>query len=226
MNNDSETAAPHPVEGEPSGNSDSARPRAVAILSESPADEACIAIIAEAVIGAPIVPFQPPLHRRPNGWPSVLNLLPVLTWYLYHRTNAEGLIVVVDADDTSVHPDGKDNRRNQIRHCLEGIVRKFDSSRAFPTAVGVAAPALEAWLLAQRHPKINERPWHALTVPGNGRPLRQQYKRMLYHTHSPSLQLSTRRMVAAAHQMTPHLDSIAKRFPYGLKSLISDLREW
>lgn len=226
MNTVSEPPAPHPAEGTASHNKGRSQPRPVAILSESPADEACIAVIAEAVIGSPIIPFHPPLHRRPNGWPSVLNLLPVLTWYLYHRTNAEGLIVVVDADDTSLHPNGKDNRRQLICHCLEGIVRKFDSSRAFPTAVGVAAPALEAWLLADRHPGINERPWHALSVPGNGRPLRQHYKRMLYHTHSPSLQLSTRRMVAAARQMVPHLNTIAKRFPYGLESLISDLEKW
>lgn len=201
-------------------------PRPVAILSESPADEACIAVIASAVLAHPIIAFEPPLRRRPNGWPSVLNLLPVLTWYLYHRTNAAGLIVVADADDTSVHPEGKDNRLNQIRNCLDGIVRKFDSDRVFPTAVGVAAPALEAWLLAPRHPDINERPWHALSVPGNGRPLRQQYKRMLYHTHSPGLQLETRRMVTAAQQLVPQLDRVANRFPHGLKPLIADLKEW
>lgn len=208
----------------PNDKVDLARP--VAILSESPADEACIAVIAEAVLRHPIVPFEPPLRRRPNGWPSVLNLLPVLTWYLYHQTNAAGLIVVVDADDTSVHPDGKDNRLSQIRNCLDGIARKFDQSRAFPTAVGVAAPALEAWLLAARYPEIDERQWHHLNVPGNGRPLRQQYKRILYHTHSPSLQLETRRMVAAAKQLVLQLDNIAKRFPYGFKSLIDDLKSW
>src|SRR5690554_1424757 len=65
----------------------------LAVLSESPADEAAVVVIAEHVLEKKVVPFQPPLRRRPNGWPSVLKLLPVLTWFLYHRTDADGLVV-------------------------------------------------------------------------------------------------------------------------------------
>ena len=52
----------------------------IAILSESPADEAAIAVLAAAVLGGPFERVQPALRAR--GWPNVAQVLPAVIRHL------------------------------------------------------------------------------------------------------------------------------------------------
>ena len=73
----------------------------LAILSESPADEAALRVLVEYVLGAPFTTVHSALRAR--GWPSVEQVLPAILRYLHFQTEADGLVVVVDADDSPVH---------------------------------------------------------------------------------------------------------------------------
>ena len=77
----------------------------VAILSESPPDESAIAILAGGVLGSPVERVEGP-SLRSRGWPSVRSILPVVIKHLYFRTDADGLVVVVDSDTHVAHREG------------------------------------------------------------------------------------------------------------------------
>jgi len=74
----------------------------LAIYSESPADEAAIRILANAILRRETQAMDPP-PLRARGWPSVRDLLPAVYKHLYYQTNADGLIVVVDSDRAQIH---------------------------------------------------------------------------------------------------------------------------
>gem|GEM_PF-6902502 len=74
----------------------------VAILCESPADEVTIRILAEAVLGIKISPV-PHAGLRTRGWPSVRKVFSAVLKQLHYRSDAEGLICVVDSNASPVH---------------------------------------------------------------------------------------------------------------------------
>ena len=129
----------------------------LAVLSESPADEAAIAVLIEAVLGAPYQRVQPNLRAR--GWPSVAQVLPSIIRHLHFNTDADGLVVVVDSDDSVVHTgdhEAPDYFHPQCRMCrLRAVFRQ--TAKKFPPVhgrsrvlrgVGIAVPAVEAWFSA------------------------------------------------------------------------------
>jgi len=78
----------------------------VAILSESPADEAVLRMLVDGIVGQPTEPVAPP-PLRTRGWPSVRQMLPSVLKHLHYRTDAEGFVLVVDANHSPLpsHPD-------------------------------------------------------------------------------------------------------------------------
>ncbi len=144
----------------------------IAFLSESPADEAAIRILVEAVLGERVQVMQPPLRAR--GWPHVGQVLPPILRHLQFQTDTDALIVVVDSDDTPLH-EGDHEDPNQFhplcRLCqLELIVRrtirrwKLPPDRApLRVATGLAVPAVEAWYLCGRDPEVGEAGWRRCT---------------------------------------------------------------
>src|SRR6185503_7936085 len=80
----------------------------IALLSESPADEAALRIL---VVGAmrssrPVGFVAPGLRAR--GWPSVAQVLPAVIRHLHFNTKADALVVSVDSDDSVVHTPDRD----------------------------------------------------------------------------------------------------------------------
>ena len=73
----------------------------LAILSESPADEAALQVLVGYVLGEPFATLKTALRAR--GWPSVEQVLPPIIRHLHFNTDADGLVVVVDSDDSIVH---------------------------------------------------------------------------------------------------------------------------
>ena len=67
------------------------------VLIPTSADEAALRILVDAVLGVvTTVPSTTPLRSR--GYHAVRSILPVIIKELHYRTNAEGLIVVVDSN--------------------------------------------------------------------------------------------------------------------------------
>ncbi|MFT3866924.1 MAG: hypothetical protein QM715_00370 [Nibricoccus sp.] len=128
----------------------------LAILSESPADEAALRVLIEGVLDEPIQLVQAALRAR--GWPSVAQVMPAIIRHLHFNTDAVGLAVVVDADDSVVHTEPHDApgyfhphcRLCQLRAVFRQTVKKLPPARGrtrILRGVGVAVPAIESWYL-------------------------------------------------------------------------------
>ena len=169
----------------------------VALLSESPADEAALRLMVEAVLKRPVTRIEPSLRAR--GWPNVMQVMPAILRHLHFNTDAEALVVVVDADDSVVH--GADHDREGYFHpgcrmCrLRAVYRQ--STRKLPPArgrervlrcVGVAVPAIEACYLAGRDPQVTEEAWVRGQDAGHPPYTRAELKWRVYGTDRPSLQ--------------------------------------
>jgi len=130
----------------------------ITVLSESPADEAAIRILIESVLGRPTQSVEPPPQLlRTRGWPSVLRIIPKVLPYIHYQTDAEACVIVVDTDTSPVHqatheqPGGAVSacRLCQLRQVMTQTQRQLRPIPGRPplqTAVGVAVPAMEAWL--------------------------------------------------------------------------------
>jgi hypothetical protein len=70
------------------------------VLSESDSDESFLRILAEGLLGQPLE-FVP-LKLRSRGWPAVRSVLPAVFQHVYYQTDAQGLLVVVDATGADI----------------------------------------------------------------------------------------------------------------------------
>ena len=207
----------------------------IAVLSESPADEAALWVVVEAVLAGPVAAVQPGLRAR--GWPNVAQLLPAILRHLHFNTDADGLVVVVDSDDSVVHTaehEAPGYFHPQCRLCqLRGIVRR--SQKNFPPrhgrervlrAVGIAVPAIEAWYLCGRDPQVSELTWVEGQARGAVPYTRRDLKWRVYGTDRPGLALETQRAVECVRGHHGDLRRLEADFPHGFGSLTRDLRNW
>jgi hypothetical protein len=199
----------------------------VAILSESSADEAAIRILAEAVLGCKTVAVVTELRSR--GWPAVRDVLPAVIRKLHFRAEADGLIVVVDSNHTSLGDTSPKNRLQSLRSLAAETMESLRPVPAHPplrVAVGVASPALEAWLLCHRHQDVGEASWEKGLRENRDPYSRLELKKRLYEVERPSLRLETEKMIEAADELRNQLTQIEARFPLGFAGLAAQLRDW
>jgi hypothetical protein len=208
----------------------------VAVLSESPADEAAVRILVDSILGRqtqPIPYFQP----RSRGWPSVLNILPSVLMHLHYRSEAEALVVVVDSDDSPLHQDTHEQPGGaelQCRLCglSEAIARvqrqlsPISGRSAIKTAISIATPALEAWYQCGRDPHASEGDWMRGVQSRPGSPIRKRLKRDVYGTERPPDDLARKRAAEEAQRLVQNLTLLETLFPIGFGVLARDVRGW
>lgn len=207
----------------------------VAILSESPADEAAIRVLVEGVLQAPIQLVQAGLRAR--GWPNVVQVLPAVIRHLHFNTRADGLVVVVDADDSVVHTAEHEvpNYHHPLcRMCQIRAVFRRTTKRLPPAqgrsrvlrGVGVAVPAIEAWYLCGRDDSVSEAAWLAGRERGVAPYSRRDLKARVYGTDRPSLPFETKRAIEEVRRHRGDLRRLEADFPGGFGELARDLRRW
>lgn len=207
----------------------------VAILSESPADEAAIRVLVEGVLKTPVQRVQAGLRAR--GWPNVAQILPAVIRHLHFNTSAHGLVVVVDADDSVVHTAAHEAPQYYHPLCrlcqLRGIFRR--TAKKLPATngrsrllrcVGVAVPAVEAWYLCGRDESVSEAVWLEGQESGRLPYTRKELKWRVYGTDRPSLPHETERAVAEARRHREDVRRLEADFPGGFGALAQDLRQW
>ncbi|HTL68830.1 MAG TPA: hypothetical protein VL200_14295 [Lacunisphaera sp.] len=218
----------------------------LAILSESPADEAALRVLVEYVLGRPFDTL--PLSLRARGWPSVEQVLPPIVRHLHFQTEADGLVVVVDSDDSVVHTPAHEApgyhhpfcRICRLRHAFRRTVKNLPPRRqvspnAAPAgpgearvlrAIGLAVPAIEAWYLCGRDTSITEAAW--LDGQASGRPpyTRRELKWRVYGTDRPTLPFEVKRAVQEVSRHRGDVRRLENDFPAGFGSLARDLRDW
>ena len=209
----------------------------LAVLSESPADEAAIRILVDGLLGHPTEPVAGP-RLRTRGWPSVLDILPVVLRHLYFRTDADALVVVVDSDDSPVHvpPHETESGRDlacrlcRLRICSEKTLQQLSplpDRLPLRTVLGLAVPCIEAWYRVGRDSNASERVWSEKLEAGGG--LKQQrlaLKSSVYGTERPSLDSRQTAGIEEATRLVESLDQLERLFPGGFASLARGVRSW
>jgi hypothetical protein len=197
-------------------------------LSESPADEAAIRILTEAIRGGLLDWVEPPIWRS-RGWPAVLQELPIVMRDLYYHTNATGLIVVVDTNSSPLHnpahsaqphPGCRLCALRETANATLAHVPARPGRPAFRVALGAATPAIEAWYLCGKKPHPSEAAWTA----GGARSYdKNALKREAYGTDRPNLLLEMQRAVTEATRLAANLASLRTNFPNGFGVFESDV---
>lgn len=211
-----------------------ARPLKLALMGESLVDESAMAILVEGVLGRPFTRVQPNLRAR--GWPSVLQILPAIARHLHFNTDADGLVVLVDADDTEPHGEAHDAPgyfHPRCRLCqLRGAFRR--ATKTLPPAhgrervlraIGLAVPAAEAWYLCGRDERVGEAAWRQARLDGWSPYTRRELKALVYGTERPNLPQAVAGATAAARRHAQDTRRLENDFP-GFAALAKDLREW
>ncbi len=207
----------------------------VAILSESPADEAALRVLVEAVLGGPIRQVQHALRAR--GWPSVAQVLPGVIRHLHFNTDADGLVVVVDSDNSVLHTLEHDRpghlhsecRLCRLRSIFQQTVRKFPPARGrarMLRGVGLCVPAIEAWYLCGRDERVTEAVWAAGLLSGVLPYTRDELKWRVYGTDRPGLPLEIQCALAEVRRQRGDLRRLENDFPNSFGPLARDLGDW
>jgi hypothetical protein len=207
----------------------------LAVLSESPADEAALLVLAEAVLGSPFTTVG--ISLRARGWPSVEQILPAVLRHLHFNTDTDGLIVVVDSDDSPVHTIEHEapgyyhpycricRLRAVFRRVLKNLPPAHGRERVL-RAVGVAVPAVEAWYLCGRDTSVTEEAWIKGQLDGRPPYSRRELKWRVYGTERPTLAHETKRAVQEVLRHRGDMRRLENDFPQGFGSLARDLRSW
>lgn len=206
----------------------------LAILSESPADELAIRVLVEAVLKQPIERVQPSLRAR--GWPNVAQVLPAVIRHLYFNTDAVGLVVVVDADDSVVHDASHEApsyfhprcRMCQLRAIFRQTTKKFPPARGRDRlfrGVGIAVPAIEAWYLCGRDNRVSEQIWTDGQRAGVQPYSRAELKWRVYGTDRPSLRYEIECALVEVRRHASDTRRLENDFS-NFAALAGDLRGW
>jgi hypothetical protein len=206
----------------------------LAILSESPADEAALRVLVEAVLGEPVQMVQAALRAR--GWPNVAQVLPAIIRHLHFNTEADGLAVVVDADDSVVHTDTHEApgyfhprcRLCQLRALFRQTTKRLPPAHGrlrVLRAIGVAVPAIEGWYLCGQNGRVTEAAWIEGQESGRAPYTRAGLKWQVYGTDRPSLPHEIRCAIEAVKLHVADTRRLENDFP-GFHSLAVDLRSW
>lgn len=208
----------------------------VACFAESPADHAALSILTEAILGRKTEPVghKGLAHR---GWPAVRNVLPAVLMESHYHTDAEGFVLVVDSNGSPPHlpdhePPGAPEpkcRLCQLRRIAEEVQRQVRPRAGLPPlkiALGLAVPAIEAWLLCGADSHVAEAAWiNGLKEDPGWMPYTKGgLKERLYGTSHPSLAIETDAMKTAATRLCQNLPTIERLFPHGFGALATSLR--
>lgn len=207
----------------------------VAILSESPADEAGIHILVEGLLGTEVELARKP-RLRTRGWPSILDSLPAVIRHLHYRTDTDALVFVADSNHSPAHQGGPATlcpKDPKCRLCqIQEAVRRAQTELSpvsgkdpIKIAVGLAVPAIEAWYLCGKT-GINELAWIEGPQNRSYPYTKNQLKKWAYGTDRPGIPLETERAIAEATRLAENLDQLERAFPLGFGSLARGIRNW
>ncbi len=171
----------------------------VAVLSESPADEAAVRILIEGLLATEteVVPLPTPKTR---GWKAVLDSVRGALYHLSYQTDADALVMTLDSNGSPVHQAAHETaqagdpvcRLCRLRNMVDRIHRHLQLPKGrdpLKIALGLAVPAVEAWYLVGLDPRVSEAAWNEGLQSGNPPYSKLNLKQQAYDTEKPSLAL-------------------------------------
>jgi hypothetical protein len=207
----------------------------IGFYCESPADQAALAIFTEGILGAPPEPIN--MDLAGHGVTALLNALDGVFRGVHYHSDAEALVVVIDADDTELHELGHDKPGGSEARCRlcqarKIIARARNQVKGRPgrapvkVAIGLAVPAIEAWYLVGKNHQVGEAASRQAGAPGHLPFSRLQLKMMVYGTEHPSLELESACAVTEARRLISSIKAIEGAFPAGFGLMAQEIRSW
>jgi hypothetical protein len=156
---------------------------------------------------------------------------------VHYNSDAEGLVVVVDCDDSVLHDQSHENLAGGSQDCrlcrIRNIIakaKKYLKPRTgrpeLKLAIGMTVPSVEAWYLAGKNHQVGEAAWMAALASGHRPFTRPQLKNLVYGTDRPSLELETKCAVREARRIISDLKVIETTFPIGFGLMAQQIRTW
>jgi hypothetical protein len=156
---------------------------------------------------------------------------------LHFGSDAEALIVIVDADDTPVHlmeHEQPGQADPSCRLCMlqriaaETLERLGNRPYGHPLkiAFGTPAPAIEAWYLCGRDPYNTEVEWARRLQERTLTQSRNRLKIAVYGVDRPTLPQETEHAVRAATDLANNLSQLEQLFLGGFGTLVRMIRAW
>lgn len=206
----------------------------VGIVSESPADDAGLKILVEAILGRTVEPE--PLKVRTRGWTAVLGKLPGFYKALHWNSDAEGIIAVIDSDDTTPHDDsheasGFDHPRCrlcEIYRIIQDVQRNIAPRSHLPPlkfAIGLAVPAIEAWYRCGKDVHSTEARFKR-ELTQSLQATRRQLKLDTYGSVAPPSDVLIKHAREECTRLATQLNLLELHFPTGFGVLARSLRKW
>jgi hypothetical protein len=204
----------------------------IAIVSESPTDEAAIKILIDTIIGKESELAS--LRARSGGWSNILrDLSRIINILHYSQPDVEAIVIVMDSDDSRPHAQSHnqpDAEHLECRLCqARAIVRAalaetktLQNRVGLKTAIGLAVPAIEAWFRCGVDTRVNEVAWSRKLQGENVRYDRQSLKLAIYGSYRSNIDSA----VEAARRVAGDLELLELLFPNGFGSLLQDVRNW
>jgi hypothetical protein len=154
---------------------------------ESPADRAALTVLTEGLLGAPPEPIN--LDLEAHSVPGFFSARDGVLRGVHYHSDAEGLIVVVDSDDTDVHSPADDGPKGcgdrcRLCHARKIIDRAQEQLTSRPgrerlkVAIGLAVPAIEAWYLVGKEHQVGEAAWQTGRAANRPPFTRAQFKKL------------------------------------------------
>ncbi|MBL8799213.1 MAG: hypothetical protein JNM56_35330 [Planctomycetia bacterium] len=209
----------------------------LAVLSESPADEAALRILAEALLGATSEVVGLDVFQYRSGWQAVLKIMPLVMRHLHYQTDADGLLVSLDSDKSPIHEAAHEAAGQAVKHCricsLRDILRttqaqlktRGDGSR-LKVAIGLAVPQIEAWYRCGWDSTVTEAAWRVGLRSGKFPFTSDSLKRDVYGSLLSGLELETLRAIEEARRLATCIEELETWFPAGFGYLSREVRTW
>lgn len=207
----------------------------IACLSESSSDEAAVSILVQGILGGPVELSEPPL--RANGWPHIRQVLPATIRGLHYTTDVEALLVVADSNNTRLTADepprglqtSEEPRLAQLHRIAtetSATLRPVATRPALRIGVGLAVPAIEAWLVCGVDPNVSEGAWVRGLRAGRLPYTKSELKAAVYGSDRAGRAHRTARAVEEARRLVADIDSLERRFAAGFGALARAVRAW
>lgn len=206
----------------------------ITIFSESSNDEAALKILVEAILGKTIEEVPRPNTLKSRGFASVENELPVVINSTFYNSDAEGLVVVYDSDDTPVHQkEHLEEENDRCRFCylqktISNTVKNLgERPNKIPLkiAFGIAVPTIEAWYLCGTKLDVGEKSWKDKLAGETVRYDRTSLKRKIYGER-PFKKKRIEIAVSEATRISQNLELLEEKFPEGFGNLIREIKSW
>lgn len=201
---------------------------------ESSADRAALQVFTAALLGQPPEPISMDLEA--HSVPGFFGALDGVFRGVHYRSDAEGLVVVVDADHSPIHETAHDQpgqdldtcRLCQIRKIIARARNQLKPRHGSPlrVAIGLAVPAIEGWLLVGKEPQVGEAAWLAGMKESRLPFAKPQLKRLVYGTERPSVELLAEYAEREAKRIAENIQALEDAFPAGFGQMAQEIRSW